>query len=56
MKYSAYLATGKMIALMQSLSKIKVIVHGQESLPEGSIIFVVNHFTRIEIVDAFGDM
>ncbi len=48
MKYSAYLATGKMIALMQSLSKIKVIVHGQESLPEGSIIFVVNHFTRIE--------
>ncbi|MSN27277.1 MAG: alpha/beta fold hydrolase [Geobacter sp.] len=48
MKYSAYLATGRMIALMQSFSKIKVRTHGQESIPEGSIIFVVNHFTRIE--------
>jgi esterase/lipase/1-acyl-sn-glycerol-3-phosphate acyltransferase len=48
MNYSAYLATGKIIALMQSFSKIKVMVHGQESLPEGSIIFVINHFTRIE--------
>lgn len=48
MNYSAHLATGKMIALMQSFSKIKVITHGQESIPEGSIIFVVNHFTRIE--------
>jgi esterase/lipase/1-acyl-sn-glycerol-3-phosphate acyltransferase len=45
---SAYLATGQMIALMQSLSRIRVICHGQESLPTGSIIFVVNHFTRIE--------
>lgn len=44
----AYLATGQMIALMQSLSRIRVICHGQESLPTGSIIFVVNHFTRIE--------
>lgn len=48
MNYSAYLATGKMIALMQSFSKIKVMVHDQESLPQGSIIFVVNHFTRME--------
>ncbi len=48
MTYSAYLATGQMIALMQSFSKIKVRTHGQESIPDGSIIFVVNHFTRIE--------
>jgi len=48
MNYSAYLATGKMIALMQSFSKIKVRTHGHESIPTGSIIFVVNHFTRIE--------
>ena len=48
MKYSAYLATGQMIALMQGFSKIKVISHGQETIPEGSIIFVVNHFTRLE--------
>ena len=48
MNYSAYLATGQIIALMQSFSRIKVMTHGQESLPEGSVIFVVNHFTRIE--------
>ena len=48
MIYSAYLATGQMIALMQSFSKIKVITHDPESIPDGSIIFVVNHFTRIE--------
>ena len=48
MNYSAYLATGKMIALMQSFSRIKVKTHGHESIPAGSIIFVVNHFTRIE--------
>ncbi|MBW4056394.1 MAG: alpha/beta fold hydrolase [Proteobacteria bacterium] len=48
MNNSAYLATGQMIALMESVSRIKVKSHGQESLPEGSIIFVVNHFTRIE--------
>lgn len=48
MNYSAYLATGQMIALMESFSKIKVITHGQELIPDGSIIFVVNHFTRIE--------
>lgn len=48
MNYSAYLATGHMIALMESFSRIKVRTHGQENIPEGSIIFVVNHFTRIE--------
>lgn len=48
MNYSAYLATGQMITLMQSFSRIKVITHGQELIPAGSIIFVVNHFTRIE--------
>ncbi|HXE95060.1 MAG TPA: 1-acyl-sn-glycerol-3-phosphate acyltransferase, partial [Dongiaceae bacterium] len=48
MNFSAYLATAQMIALMESFSRIKVITHGQESIPDGSIIFVVNHFTRIE--------
>ncbi|MEI7816083.1 MAG: alpha/beta fold hydrolase [Desulfuromonadales bacterium] len=48
MNYSAYLATGQMISLMESFSRIKVVTHGQESIPDGSIIFVVNHFTRIE--------
>ena len=48
MKYTAYLATGQMIALMEKFSRIKIKTHGQESIPGGSIIFVVNHFTRIE--------
>ncbi len=48
MNYSAHLATGKLIAFMQNFSKIKVRTHGQELIPQGSIIFVVNHFTRIE--------
>ncbi|MDD2898633.1 MAG: 1-acyl-sn-glycerol-3-phosphate acyltransferase [Desulfuromonadaceae bacterium] len=48
MNYSAYLATGQIIALMESFSNIKVKIHGQELIPNGSIIFVVNHFTRIE--------
>ncbi len=48
MNHSAYLATGRIIALMESFSRIRIRTHGQESIPEGSIIFVVNHFTRIE--------
>ena len=48
MNHSAYLATGQIIALMESFSRIRIRTHGQGSIPEGSIIFVVNHFTRIE--------
>ena len=48
MNYSAYLATGRIIALMQNLSRINVRIHDQNKIPTGSIIFVVNHFTRIE--------
>ena len=48
MNHSAYLATGQIIALMESFSRIRIRTHGQESIAEGSIIFVVNHFTRIE--------
>jgi esterase/lipase/1-acyl-sn-glycerol-3-phosphate acyltransferase len=48
MNYSAYLATGQMIALMEKFSRIKIKTHGHELIPAGSIIFVVNHFTRIE--------
>ena len=50
MNRQAYLATGRMIAMIEGLSKLRVHVHGKEHLPEGSIIFVVNHFTRIETV------
>lgn len=48
MNRHAYLATGHVIALMEALSKAKVNIHGRENIPDGSLIFVVNHFTRIE--------
>ncbi|MDO9067101.1 MAG: alpha/beta fold hydrolase [Deltaproteobacteria bacterium] len=50
MGYTAHLATGKLIAFMQNFSKIRVRTHGRENIPQGSIIFVVNHFTRIETI------
>ncbi|OGU05974.1 MAG: glycerol acyltransferase [Geobacteraceae bacterium GWC2_58_44] len=48
MNRQAYLATGRMIAIVQGFSKLKVNVHGRENIPKGSVVFVVNHFTRIE--------
>lgn len=33
---------------MEALSKVNVNIHGRENIPGGSLVFVVNHFTRIE--------
>src|SRR5512146_1908812 len=46
----AYLATGQAIRFASWLSSANVILHGTENIPRGSIIFVINHFTRIETV------
>jgi esterase/lipase/1-acyl-sn-glycerol-3-phosphate acyltransferase len=48
MNRQAYLATGRMIALVEGFSRLRVQVHGREQIPKGAIVFVVNHFTRIE--------
>jgi esterase/lipase/1-acyl-sn-glycerol-3-phosphate acyltransferase len=50
MNLFAYLATGQAIRLLAKLSAAKVILHDTGNIPTGSIIFVVNHFTRIETV------
>jgi esterase/lipase/1-acyl-sn-glycerol-3-phosphate acyltransferase len=48
MNRSAYLASGKVIAFLEKLSRARVRIHGRDNIPAGSRIFVVNHFTRIE--------
>lgn len=48
MNRSAYLATGKVIAFLENISRANVRIHDSDNIPSGSIIFVINHFTRIE--------
>ena len=44
----AYRTTGIAIKMLSSLSKANIHLHGTEDIPQGSLIFVINHFTRIE--------
>ncbi len=44
----AYLTTILAVKKLSQLSKLNIHIHGEENIPDGSIIFVANHFTRIE--------
>ncbi len=44
----AYRTTSLAIKALTAFSKTKTVIDGQENIPKGAIIFVINHFTRIE--------
>ncbi len=48
MNLFAYRTTGLLIKTITELSKAKIKLYGIENIPNGSIIFVINHFTRME--------
>lgn len=46
----AYYFSGYALKAFSSFSKARIIVHHPEIIPEGSLIFTANHFTRIETI------
>jgi esterase/lipase/1-acyl-sn-glycerol-3-phosphate acyltransferase len=44
----AYRTTSLALKTLSNFIKTKLRLHGKENIPRGAIIFVVNHFTRLE--------
>ncbi len=44
----AYRTTGLAIKALENLSRANVRLHDVENVPDKNIIFVINHFTRLE--------
>jgi 1-acyl-sn-glycerol-3-phosphate acyltransferase len=48
MNLFAYRTTGLFIRAISEISKARINLHAPENIPDGSMIFVINHFTRLE--------
>nr|WP_319492753.1 alpha/beta hydrolase [uncultured Desulfobacter sp.] len=46
----AYFMSGYALRALSGLSKTRITIHHQERIPDASVIFIANHFTRIETV------
>ncbi|WP_020589032.1 1-acyl-sn-glycerol-3-phosphate acyltransferase [Desulfobacter curvatus] len=46
----AYFMSGYALKALSGLSKARITIHNQERIPDGSVIFIANHFTRIETI------
>ena len=46
----AYQTAGYAVGALSSLTKANFRRHGEKNIPDGSLIFVINHFTRIETI------
>lgn len=44
----AFRTTGILVKALYNLSRATFHLHGEDKIPEGPVIFVVNHFTRLE--------
>ena len=48
LSYSLLKFTGKAIDLLAKFSKADIRIHDAERIPRAPVVFVVNHFTRME--------
>ncbi|MFH1154638.1 MAG: alpha/beta fold hydrolase [Pseudomonadota bacterium] len=46
----AYFMSGYALKSLSGFSKTRIRIHGQDNIPDGSVIFTANHFTRIETI------